>query len=72
MTNENNPQPMHIAGIPPHAVSDIIAKRRHKLRVNCILCERRLGWFTIEIVTTLMNKNNGIILCDVCKNELKQ
>lgn len=49
-------------------VKTIYEKRKDRLRISCIFCERRVGWYDIRSIDQIM-RNDRIIMCDQCRNQ---
>lgn len=49
-------------------VKTIYNKRKDRLRINCIFCERRVGWFDLRTINQIMIEDR-IIMCEYCKDE---
>lgn len=49
----------------------IVQKRRDKIKVSCVFCDKRLGWFDVDTLKIMLSKD-GISMCEHCEHQYRK
>ena len=57
--------------LAPTSIESVLMKRKDTFKLQCVLCERKIGWFNTRSIHNFFKENNGHCICMICRRELQ-
>lgn len=57
--------------LKPSDIQAVLNKRKGRVKIDCVLCDRRIGWYSPETIVKIIERV-GVTMCDDCRKQTIQ